>query len=54
MEYELTCFNFNSTYFGQTMRSLAKRVVENRKKDSPAGQHLLVCGKKQGKAELLS
>ena len=53
--YKLTCSVCNSTYVGQTVRYLATRNDENRKRDSQLGQHLLKSNKKLGgTAELKS
>ena len=46
--YRPTCSRFNSTYVGQTVRHLATRVDEHRKRYSPVGQHLLECNKEVG------
>ena len=46
--YKLTCSVCNSTYVGQTVRHLATRFDEHRKRDSPEGQHLLECNKELG------
>ena len=55
MVYKLTCSGFNSTYVGQTVRHLAARVDEHRKRNSPLGQHLLESNKEVGgTAELKS
>ena len=53
--YKLTCSGCNSTYAGQTVRNLARRVDEHSKGDFPVGQHLLECNKEVGgTAELKS
>ena len=53
--YKLTCSGCNSTYVGQTVRHLATRIDEYRKRVSPIGQHLLECNKEVGgSAELKS
>ena len=55
MVYKLTSSGFNSKYVGQTVRHLATRGDEHRKRDSPVGQHLLECNKEVGgTAELKS
>ena len=46
--YKLTCSGCNSTFVGQTVRHLGTRVDEQRKWDSPVGQHLLECKKEVG------
>ena len=53
--YKLTCSGCNSTYVGQTVRHLATRIDEYRKRVSPIGQHLLEWNKEVGgSAELKS
>ena len=46
--YKPTCTRFNSTYVGQTVQQLVTRVDEDRKENSPVGQHLLECNKELG------
>ena len=54
MVYKLTCSGCNSTCVCQTVRQLATRVDDHRK-GSPVGQHLLECNKEVGgTAELKS
>ena len=46
--YKLTSSGCISTNVGQTVRRLARMIIEQRKEDSPVGQLFLVCSNEVG------